>query len=142
MKQFIGAKKIKLIKETEEKTTGGYPITKIIFEDNNVQYVSDVMFKRVVSDKPCDESELRDKRVGPVVEIVLAVFRDWGIKVGELPYFSALLNKSLEYNSNSALIGLVSGYMPKPNSLDDVDYCTIDRILRNQQITVNNVIKK
>lgn len=132
-KQFIGPKKIRLIEETEEKTAGGYSITKVTYDDNDVEYFSSLMFNKIVSDKPCDLTELRDKRVTPVVEIILAVIRDWGLKVGELSYFSALLNKSLQYNSDQALIGLVSKFMPKPNSLDDVDYATVDRILKSFQ---------
>lgn len=130
-KQFIGPKKVKQIDDTEEKTTGGYPIKKVTYEDNTTEFFSELMLHKTLSDKSCDESALRDKRVEPVVEIVLAIFRDWGIKVGELPYFSALLNRSLEYNSNQALISLVAKYMPTPSSLDDVDYTTVDRILKN-----------
>lgn len=133
MKQYIGEKEIRLIEDTEEKTSGGYDIKKITYKDNSVEYFSAIMFNKIVSDKPCDLSQLRDKRVAPVVEIILAVLRDWGLKVGELQYFSALLTKSLEYNSDQALIGLVGKYMPKPNSLDDVDYMTVDRILKSLQ---------
>lgn len=132
-KQYIGQKKIRLIEDTEEKTSGGYPIVKITYDDNSVEHFSELMFKKIVTDKPCDLGELRDKRVGPIVEIVLAIFRDWGLKPGELEYFSALLNRSLNYNSDQALIGLVSKFMPKPNSLDDIDYFTIDRILKSFQ---------
>jgi hypothetical protein len=133
MKQFIGGKRIKLIEDTLEKTQGGYEIVKVTFEDNTIEHFSKVMFNKIVSDKACDASELRDKRIQPVVEIILAILRDWGIRTGELPYFSALLNQSLDYNSQQALIKLVSQWMPKPNSLDDVDFITIDRILKSTE---------
>ena len=59
------------------------------------------------------------------------VLREWGLKVGELPYFSQLLNGLLDFNRDSAMIYLISEYMPKPLSLDDVDLITVDRILKD-----------
>ena len=131
--QYIGPKKIKSVETSEEKTVGGNDITKVIYEDGTIEFISSMMFDKVVSEETSDESVLRDKRMTPVVELVLSILRDWGVKVGELPYFSALLNRSLEYNSNQALLKLVGEYMPKPNSLDDIDYITVDRILRNNK---------
>lgn len=131
--QFIGEKKIKSSGKTKEKTPGGVTIMRVEFEDGVVEHFSDLMFGQVVSDESCDLTALRDKRMTPVVEIVLAAMREWGVKVGELPYFSALLNQSLQHNSDQALLKLVGGYMPKPLSLDEVDYVTIDRILKDEK---------
>jgi len=129
--QYIGKKKIASVKETDEKTEGGIDVLEINFEDGSVEHFSKLMFDKIVSDKDCDESALRDKRVMPVVAVLLSVLREWGIKTGELPYLSVLLNRSLDYNQNQALIKLLSDWMPKPNSLDDLDLITIDRILKS-----------
>lgn len=138
-KQYIGKKQIRLATETEEKTPGNMSIMKVEFEDDSVEFISQIMFEKVISDTIVDETALRDKRIFPVVETLLSVLREWGIKTGELPYLSALLNQSLDFNSNQALIQLVSQYMPKPNSLDDVDMLTIDRILKKFNKTDNSV---
>lgn len=132
MEQFIGNKKITSIKETKERTEGGVDILEVQFEDGTIEHFSKLMFDKIVSEKKCDESALRDKRVMPVVEVLLSELREWGIKIGELPYMSALLNQSLDYNQNQAMTKLLSDWMPKPKSLDDVDYITVDRILRNK----------
>lgn len=129
---FIGPKKIKTTEMTDEKTISGNDIIMVVYEDGSEEHFSKMMYDRIVTKKSCDLSELRDKRVFPVVEVALALFRDWGLKTGELQYFSALLNKSLDFNSSQAYTLLVSKYMPKPNSMDDVDFITIDRILRNE----------
>ena len=131
-KQYIGKKKITLAKETEEKTEGGIVIMEVVFEDETTEHFSKLMFDEIISENRYDESELREKRITPVVAVVLAVLRDWGIKTGELPYFSAVLNNSLDENQKQALTKLLSDWMPKPNSLDELDLVTIDRILREK----------
>jgi hypothetical protein len=130
---FIGEKEIKEVKEAKGKTIGGNPIMEVKFTNGDVQHFSKLMYDRIVSEEKCDLTQLREKRLTPVLEIVLAVLRDWGVTSGELPYFSIKLNQSLDYNTNQALIKLVSKYMPTPKSLDDIDYITIDRILSEEK---------
>lgn len=132
--KYIGPKKVSSIEETEDKTPGGFKLIKVSYEDESIEYLSELMFNKVISDEKCDESELREKRVQPIVESMLAILRDWGLKVGELQYMSALLNQSLNFNSDEALIELLSKWMPRPKNLDDVDYVTIDRILRSEEM--------
>jgi len=139
-RKFIGPKKVKSIKETGEKTPGGLDILEVQFEDFSTEHFSKPMFDNVASETVCDESQLREKRVKPVVEMVLAVVRDYGIKVGELQYMSALLNQSLQYNSDQALLELVSQWMPKPKSLDELNYLVVDRILKSSKKTVKDVL--
>lgn len=129
--QFIGGKKIKISKELEEKTQGGTPVIKVLYEDGTEEHFSKLAFDLVVDTKPCDLTQLQRKRVEPVVKVLAGVIMEYGIQVGDLDYVSALLNKSLQYNSDQALLMLIGKWMPKPLSLDNVDYITVDRILRN-----------
>jgi hypothetical protein len=131
MKQYIGNKIITSVEKTNEKTEGGVDILKVSFRNGAVEHFSRLMFDKIVSEKSCDEATLREKRVAPVVAILLSILREWGIKAGELQYLSALLNRSLDYNRNQALTKLLSDWMPKPKSLDDLDLITIDRILKS-----------
>ena len=108
----------------------GTPIMQVTYDDGKVEHLSKLMFEKVADHKPCDATALRDKRVQPIVKIVLGLLKEWGIKTGELPYFGSLINQSLDYNYNQALLKLVGKYMPTPLTLDDVDYLTIDRILK------------
>lgn len=129
--KYIGDKKIKSHKKTKEKTPAGTPIVKVEYEDGLVEHLSEIMFNRVVSSKPCNLTELRDKRVFPIMEQVLMILREWGIKESEFGYFSTLLNDHLTKVKDEAYIKLVSQYMPKPLTSEDVDLITLDRILRD-----------
>lgn len=128
------------MKELAEKTPGGFTIVQVRYEDGTVEWFSAPMFEKVVSEKPCDASALRDKRIAPIVQAIISILRDWGIKLGELPYMSALLNQSLDFNSKEALIELWSKWMPRPLSPDDVDLVTIDRVLKSKQVTLNDIL--
>ena len=130
--QFIGQKKIKFVKDSGEKTSGGTSIMEVCYQDDTVERFSSIMLEKISDIKPCDATELRKKRIEPVVKIVLLILQEWGIKTGELSYFSALLNQSLDYNSNQALLKLLKDWIPNPLSLDDIDLIAVDRILRKK----------
>lgn len=129
---FIGQKEIKEIKTLKEKTDTGINIIEVTFEDGTTSHYSKLMYDKIASEEKCDESELRDKRIIPVLQIVLTTLRDWGLTPGELPYFSIKLNQSLNFNSDQALLKLIKNYGSELKSLDDLDYITIDRILRDK----------
>ena len=130
---YIGLKKLKESKETEERTLGGIPVMAIEYEDGTTESMSKTMFDEVVSEKSCDLTELRDKRVRPVVASVLLIFREWGLKASELPYFSALLNQSLDFNKTEAEKELWSKVIPNIQSLDDINMVDIDRVLKSKK---------
>jgi len=129
--KYIGSKKIKETVETEEKTPSGFNLIEVEFEDGTKEWFSPLMFNKIVSEESCDVSILRDRRISPVIEVMLTILRDWGIKMGELPYLSVLLNQSLDFNQREAMQELWSQWMPKPLSLDDVDMITVDRVLKS-----------
>lgn len=127
---YIGPKAIKLVENTDETTPAGSKIVKITYSDESVEYISEPMYGKVVTEKPCDLSALRDKRCHPVVEVMLAALREYGIKLSELGYISALLNASLDANRDAALNAIWGQYGPKPLAPDEVSLLTIDRVLK------------
>ena len=133
MSKFIGKKKIKEVRELEDKTPSGFPIKEVTFDDESVEWFSSVMFEHVQSDNRCDDTELRDKRIQPMVQVILAILRDWGVKVGELPYLSVLLTQSLDNNTSEAVKEMWSKFMPKPADLDEVNLIAVDRVLKTIQ---------
>lgn len=141
MSKFIGDQKIKETKETTEKTPGGTAIVEVVYENGRIERFSQLMYDLVVSEKSCDASTLREKRVQPVVGSVLAILREYGVRVGDTPYLSALLNQSLNSNVEEATKELWSRVMPKPQTLDDVDLVTVDRVLTSKKQTLNDVIQ-
>ena len=128
--KYIGQKKIKQTLPLEEKTPGGIMIVECEYEDGIKEYFSVLMYNEIVSKEPCDLSELRDKRLNPIVRELLKILCDWGIKLGELQYMSSLLNQSLMFNEKEALVELWSKWMPRPLSPDEVDLITINRLLK------------
>ena len=138
---FIGKKSIKEKIELDEKTPGEVSLVQVIFEDGTSERISRLMYDKIVSETQCDDSDLRDKRIFPIVEELLKLLRDWGIKVNELSYMSAVLNRSLDANLKEATNELWSQWMSKPASPDDVDLVTVDRVLRNQKKTLEDVLK-
>lgn len=128
--KYVGDKRITALDEILGTTPTGHKIYQVTFKDGSQEYISELMLEKVATDRSKNPSELRDLRVFPVVQVVLAVLRDWGIKMSELPYFSAVLNQSLDTNHKQALNQLFAAWMPKPRDPEDIDLITIDRILK------------
>ena len=131
--QYIGPKQVKGVRETGETTPTGISLIEVEYEDGLKEMLSKIMYDEIVSDKSCDLTELRDKRVRPVVAHTLALFREWGLKTGEVGYMSVLLNQSLESNETEAVKELWSKWTLPLNSLDDVSLIDIDRVLKSKK---------
>lgn len=138
--KFIGEKKVANIIDSETKTYGGIPVVMALYEDGTKELFSSLMIEKIVSETSCDLTALREKRLNPVVEQVLNLLRDWGVKFNELPFMSMLLNQSLDFNQREALVKLWGPWGPKLLSPDDVDLIMVDNVLRSQ--TVDEVINK
>ena len=137
---YIGDCEIEKSVVTEEKTAGGVPLVRVEFKDGKAEHFSQLMYDKVTTEAPLDLSALRDARLAPVVEACLTVLRDWGVKISELPYFSALLTNSIDFNNKKAFNSLLSAWMPEPLSPDEVDLITLDRILLSTKKTLDDVI--
>ena len=137
---FIGDREVKEVKESGEKTSGGIDVLEVQFKDGSVEWFSRLMYDETIAKERCDASALRERRVQPVVKVLLEVLRDWGIKISELTYISAVLNQSIDYNTKEALNELWSKWMPRPLTPDDVDLVSVDRVLKSRKPTLKDVI--
>ena len=141
--KFIGEKQIEKAAELEEKTTSGIAIISVEFVDGTHELLSALMLDKTVTEEACDLSTLRDKRVQPVVEEVLKLFRDWGLKLNELGYLSTLMVQSLEYSDTQAMLHLWSKEGVKLQTPQDVDLLTLDRVLKEvKPLTMDDVLNK
>lgn len=127
--RYIGDKEIQRIQD--EIPVSGPELIEVQYVDGKTEVFSKIMFDEIVSEEKCDATTLRDKRVRPVVAHVLGVMRIWGIKTGEVGYFSALLNQSLMNNENEALKQLWKGVTSNLNTLDDVSLVDVDKVLKS-----------
>ena len=131
---WIGPKRVKKSEETNELTPGGNPIVKVEYEDGQVEHYSQLMFAQVVSKNACTLEDLRKKRCEPIVSVLLTAFREWGIKLNELQFISMLLNNSLDYNRDNALLKLWRQYDSTLLSIDDVNLIMVDMVLRDKTL--------
>ena len=135
---FIGPNKVKSHKDIK----GEIPLVEVTYDNGVVEHLSKLMFDEIISEEKCDLTELREKRVAPAVAQILEIIRNWGLKVNEMPYMDALLKTSLEENVKAAQNELLGKWMPEPNTPDEVDFITIDRILRSKKVALKDVINK
>lgn len=131
--KYIGEKQIKEVVKSGEKFFPAVEPFSVEYMDGTKEIYSPFLIEYVISDEPCDVSELRDKRLQPIVKQVLTVIRDWGLKLNELSPLSILLNQSIDFNHAQALNFLWGKYMAKPLSPENVDMLTIDKVLRDAE---------
>src|SRR3990167_6450334 len=136
--KYIGEKKVSTITDSEFKTHGGIPVMVVEYEDGIKENFSALMLDKIVTETSCDATQLREKRLQPIVEQVLGILADWGIKLSELGYMSVLLNQSIDFNQKEALVKLWSLWGTKLLAPDDIDMITIDRVLKTQ--TIDDII--
>src|SRR3990167_6329154 len=129
---FIGPKQIKETKDGG-KTLNGIEVIEIFYEDNTKEILSKLMYDKIVSEESCDLTQLRDKRLEPLVKETLTVLRNWGIRLSELTQFYALLNLSMGNNEKEALLELWHDVIPTLQDPDDVDLINIDLILKRKK---------
>lgn len=129
---YIGQKKIKEHKITE-KTSSGIEVVEVQYEDETKERFSKLMFDAIVSETACDASQLRDKRIQPIVKELLGVLRNWGIKLSELQYMSVLLDTSIRENEKEAMRELWAERLPNLLDTEDVDLISIDLVLRQKK---------
>mgnify|MGYP001581378689 CR=1 FL=1 len=132
--QYIGEKKVASVTDTGTRTPSGSLIKLVTYEDGTKELFSSLMLDKIISETSCDLTALREKRLIPVVETLLKVLLDWGIKLSELSYMSLLLSQSLDFNQKEALLKLWNAWGPKLQSPDDVDLITMDKVLKAQTI--------
>lgn len=138
--KYIGQKKIKKAEKTEEKTPGGNDIYLIEYESGEREWFSELMLNNIVSEKSCDLTALQEKRVYPVIEVVLTFFREYGLPIGDLPYLSAKLNQSIDNNTKEAILHLWEPYQSGMLELDQVTMLNIDRVLKSRRKTLNDIL--
>src|SRR3990167_714724 len=128
---FIGPKQIKETKDGG-KTLNGIEVIEIFYEDNTKEIFSKLMYDKIVSKESCDLTQLRDKRLDPLVKETLTVLRNWGIKLSELTSFYALLNLSMGNSEKEALLELWQEIVPTLQDPDDIDLIAVDLILKRR----------
>lgn len=131
---FIGPKEVKVNIELIDKTPKGTNLLEVEYVDGTKEVISKSMYDLLISETSYDLTTLRERRVYPVAKEVLSVLLEYGIKISELQFFSAILSNSIDHNRKEAIAKLFG----KPE--DDVTTIDIDKLLR--KVTLNDVLQK
>ena len=140
MTKFVGDRKIKSTTTLEEKTPGGTALIRVDYANGETEVLSKLMFDHVVRKQSIDATALRELRLAKLIEQTLALCREWGIKIGETPYYGQMLNHFLNYNITEAELILWGEWTQKPRERDDVSLIDVDRVLRSARPTLKEVI--
>jgi len=84
--KYLGHRKIKDFLYLESKTFLGEERIKVTLEDKEVQELPVEMLEATVTDKKSDATDLRNRRVFPVVEKILAILADSELSFSEISY--------------------------------------------------------
>lgn len=100
--KYLGNKKVLSVNETGDTTPLGSKIYEVNLEDGSIEVVTEKILNYVVDTKECDLTELRRRRVEPVVKEMLVLLREANMKIGDLDYLLSLFTESINQNNNEA----------------------------------------
>lgn len=109
-KLYWGDKQIIGFEDTGRETQSGIKIVKILLQNNQEIITTEKARDAVVSTKKLKsndkdggvETQIRNRKVVPLVEEILAVMRDSNLAVSEVDYAVQLVVDSINHNMNNA----------------------------------------
>lgn len=97
--QFVGPRKVFTVSISETlKTNGGNDVVEINYEGGFREIMSKKTFEIIVSDKPCDLTQLREKRIAPLIAQLMDVVAENDIKAADIETVKTRFEGEL-YNS-------------------------------------------
>lgn len=125
--KFVGPYKIEEISLSSEKTYLGKPKVVLTFENNKTQELPLEVLQSIVTKTKSDLTELREKKVKPVVEKILIILVESELGQTDLNYaigpkLTESLNQSFRL-ANEALWG---------REKDDVTLMDVEKVLRKK----------
>lgn len=99
---YIGNKLVKNNVSSDNKLPTGEDLFELEYEDGSKETLTRRMFEHLIKNESTDATTLRDNRVVPVVQEVLKMCLNWGLKIDEIDYMCSLLTTSLNENLKEA----------------------------------------
>lgn len=90
-KRYYGNKEVTNI--SDANSDGLFIVT---FSDGSTEELSKLIISEAITDKPCDLTELRNKRCFPVVAKVLEVLRDANVRISEIDFITQRVIMSID----------------------------------------------
>ena len=118
-KKYIGAKKISDLELSVEKTLLGKEMYLVKYYDNfPEELLPGEVIKIIVTKQPTDATTLRDLKVKPVVEKILAILAESDLRLEESQYALDLTAKSVVENIQRVFTKLWGKEYPERTMMD------------------------
>jgi len=134
--QFIGPVKIEEINEMEYKTPAGQVVYKVLCDDGRVRIITEKQIETSVTDEVSDWTSLRERRMFPLAEKVLAMMLEYNMAVGDMEHLFLTVGRSVDESFNQAASILWHGddtnYTPgSETNGDERVFVQADKVLKN-----------
>ena len=103
-KKWVGPKQIDTAEPiTDRVDAEGKPLIRVTYIQGGIEYFTEKMLTAIISDKTCDLTELRFKRVHQIVQEILKVMSVYGFKPhSEFEFLYATLKGTLDQRLKQA----------------------------------------
>lgn len=125
---YFGPLKIKEMNGLADKTYLGNPRIRIVFENGEESEMPLEMFEKVASTTATDLTNLRDKKVKPIIEKMMAILVESELAVEDVAY---IIGNKLPFSLNDALDRANEKMWGKPQY--KLSYMDIEKVLRKEK---------
>lgn len=87
-KQYIGKNKVIGITNLDSKSPKGQTMVEIILDGNKNMITSKKVFDIIVTDKEIDDTELRERKIQPLLEEISGVIMEYDISHGDIRHLT------------------------------------------------------
>ena len=122
-KQYIGPDEIKLASPKDYICTDDKIIkcVEVIYTNDKRELFPEVVFNNIVDDKACDYTELRDRKCSPVIEAILRLFLENGLRISETGYCLSRVNTCMVLNEDRAITKLFNDHEEQDRTVFDLE---------------------
>ncbi|MEK6830168.1 MAG: hypothetical protein AABY15_08695 [Nanoarchaeota archaeon] len=120
MASYIGQKRIESYSDRGDRIA-------VVYKNGSTETFKKELFEEIKTSSPIDANSLQDKRVFPIVKMILELMLDWDIKIEDFEYILSKTRQSVEeglVKANEKLWG---------NKIHDRKFSDVDKVLKLNQ---------
>lgn len=103
LEQFIGPRRVLGLVKTDHKTHAGAEVVEVAYEGEANELLSLKAFESLVTDKPTDWTNLRNRKIAFLTLKVLETLAEYDLKAEEVPALKTSVENELYNNLNRAV---------------------------------------
>lgn len=85
-KYYIGDKKVRGVRDIEEKTPAGRPLVEVEYNDKSTEVMPRMRYEAIISHRSADDSTTNDNFTKAVASNLYGLLHEYGIKVKEVEF--------------------------------------------------------